>query len=267
LAVVDEAAQILEPFIIKIINYSQKYIMIGDEKQLPAIVSQAESNFIIENEMLSEIELKNLSESYFQRMLHNAKKNDWTHSHGMLTHQGRMGERIMELANVLFYQGKLLRLNSDSNASEILSFYNVESEETPYINYSEADYIVNSIVELTESKETSDLEIGVISPFRSQCALIRNKLPFELRDKVAVDTVERFQGSERDIIFISFAVNKSHHIHNMSSTVFIDDCDIDRKLNVAITRAKQRLYVTGCREVLDQSPIYKKFIDLLVKEN
>ncbi|MER3328575.1 MAG: C-terminal helicase domain-containing protein, partial [Candidatus Kapaibacterium sp.] len=101
----------------------------------------------------------------------------------------------------------------------------------------------------------------------SQCALIRNKLPFELREKVAVDTVERFQGSERDIIFISFAVNKPHHIHNMSSTVFIDDSDIDRKLNVAITRAKQRLYVTGCREVLDQSPIYKKFIDLLVKEN
>lgn len=267
LAVVDEAAQILEPFIIKIINYSQKYIMIGDEKQLPAIVSQAESNFVIENETLEEIGLKNLSESYFQRMLRNAKKNDWTHSHGMLTHQGRMGERIMELANVLFYQGKLLKLSSDKDSSEILGFHNVDSENTPYINYSEADYIVNSIVELCESKETRDLEIGVISPFRSQCALIRNKLPFELREKVAVDTVERFQGSERDIIFISFAVNKPHHIHNMSSTVLIDDSDIDRKLNVAITRAKQRLYVTGCREVLDQSPIYKKFIDLLVKEN
>lgn len=267
LAVVDEAAQILEPFIIKIINYSQKYIMIGDEKQLPAIVSQAESNFIVENELLEEIELRNLSESYFQRMLRNAKKNGWEHSHGMLTHQGRMGEKIMELANELFYQGKLLRLSSSINSNEILGFHNVEPEDTPYINYSEADYIVSSIVKISEYKETSDLEIGVISPFRSQCALIRNKLPLELRDKVAVDTVERFQGSERDIIFISFAVNKPHHIHNMSSTVFIDECDIDRKLNVAITRAKQRLYVTGCREVLVQSPIYKKFINLLVKEN
>lgn len=267
LAVVDEAAQILEPFIIKIINHSRKYIMIGDEKQLPAIVNQAESNFKIENELLGLIELNNLSESYFERMLRNAKKNGWYHSHGMLTHQGRMGKRIMKLANELFYQGNLLSLSTNNNSNEILKFENVESEAVPFINYAEADYIVNTIIDILEKQETSQLEIGVISPFRSQCALIRNRLPYELRDKVAVDTVERFQGSERDIIFISFAVNKPHHIQNMSSTVLIDNIEIDRKLNVAITRAKQHLYVTGCSEILNQSPIYKKFIDLLVKEN
>lgn len=267
IAVVDEAAQILEPFIIKIINYSRKYIMIGDEKQLPAIVSQAESNFTIKNELLEEIELVNLSESYFQRMLRNAKKNGWHHSHGMLTHQGRMGKQIMRLANELFYKGELLNLSTEKDTQEVLSFHDVEAEDTPYINYSEADYIVDQIKKLTESDGSSNLEIGVISPFRSQCALIRNRLPYDLRDKVAVDTVERFQGSERDIIFISFAVNKPHHIQNMSSTVLIDNIEIDRKLNVAITRAKQHLYVTGCSEILNQSPIYKKFIDLLVKEN
>ncbi|MCB0701312.1 MAG: AAA family ATPase [Ignavibacteriae bacterium] len=267
IAVVDEAAQILEPFVIKIINYAQKYIMIGDEKQLPAIVTQAESNHQIENDLLSTIEMTNISESYFERMLRNAKKNGWDNSYGMLTHQGRMGQKIMELANNLFYQGKLLNIASESKAIEILEFQNVEPENVPYLNNAEADYIVKKIENLIENNETNEFEIGVISPFRSQCALIRNKLPFEIRDKVAVDTVERFQGSERDIIFISFAVNKPHHIVNMSSPIIIDDIEIDRKLNVAITRAKQRLYVTGCREILVQSPIYKKFIDLLVKEN
>lgn len=267
-AIIDEAAQILEPFVVKVINKAKKTIMIGDEKQLPAIVSQSEANYTIENELLATVEISNLSESYFQRMLRNAKRNEWTHSYGMLTHQGRMSQEIMHLANSLFYDGQLLKLNNNIESKKInnLFFHNVENEITPFINYSEANYIVNQIVELSKS-ESKNLDIGVISPFRSQCALIRNMLPFDLQDKVAVDTVERFQGSERDIIFISFAVNKSHHLHNISSKVIIDGNEIDRKLNVAITRAKQALYVTGCREVLNNSPIYKKFIELLVEEN
>jgi DNA replication ATP-dependent helicase Dna2 len=265
IAVIDEAAQILEPFVVKIVNKAKKTIMIGDEKQLPAIVSQSEANFKIENEILRTIEISNLSESYFQRMLRNAKKNEWNHSYGMLTHQGRMSEEIMRLANCLFYDGKLLRLNNGVESKEInnLFFHNVQPEITPFINYSEANYIVKQIIELNKS-ESKNIDIGVISPFRSQCALIRNLLPFDLQDKVAVDTVERFQGSERDIIFISFAVNRPHHLINISSLVEIDGHQIDR---VAITRAKQGLYVTGCKEVLYNSPIYKKFIELLIEEN
>lgn len=268
-AIVDEAAQILEPFVIKIVNKAKKTIMIGDEKQLPAIVTQAEANCIIENEKLLEIEIENLSQSYFERMLRNAKKRGWTHAYGMLTHQGRMNDEIMQLANKLFYEGKLLSLGSAEKVvhCKSLSFHNVMTEVTPFINYEEANFVVNTISELMSEDSTKDLEIGVISPFRSQCALIRNMLPTYLKDRVAVDTVERFQGSERDIIFLTFAVNKSHHLFNISSQVTIDGFDIDRKLNVAITRAKQRLYVTGCKEVLDQSPIYSKFIELLVKEN
>jgi len=268
IAVIDEAAQILEPFVVKIVNKAKKTIMIGDDKQLPAIVSQSEANFKIENKILGTIEISNLSESYFQRMLRNAKKNEWNHSYGMLTHQGRMSEEIMHLANCLFYDGQLLRLNNGVEFKEInnLFFHNVQPEITPFINYSEANYIVNQIIELNKSKN-KNIDIGVISPFRSQCALIRNLLPFDLQDKVAVDTVERFQGSERDIIFISFAVNKPHHLINISSLVEIDGRQIDRKLNVAITRAKQGLYVTGCKEVLYNSTIYKKFIELLIEEN
>jgi DNA replication ATP-dependent helicase Dna2 len=268
LAIVDEAAQILEPYVVNVINKCGKCIMIGDEKQLPAIVSQSRSNYMIENETLSSIEMNDLSASYFQRMLKNAKKNGWTHSYGMLTDQGRMGESIMQLSNELFYQNKLLRLtNMEGPLNEKLSFYGVEAEEKPYLNYAEANYVVRKIAELKGNSETKDMEIGVISPFRTQCSLIKNLLPEELKNEIAIDTVEKFQGSERDVIFISFAVNKAHHLFNISSIVNLEGYEIDRKLNVAITRARQQLYVTGCKPVLEQSPIYKKFIGLLPIEN
>lgn len=268
IAIVDEAAQILEPYIVNIINKCKKYIMIGDEKQLPAIVSQSNSNYMIENEQLSQIEMNDLSESYFQRMVTNAKRKFWTHSFGMLTHQGRMNYEIMQIVNELFYDGRLLSIsNIKSNNNESMNFHNVIAEDVPFINYAEAKYVVDKIRELQVNKETKDMEIGVISPFRSQCALIKNMLPFELVDKIAIDTVERFQGSERDIIFISYAVNKPHHLYNISSSVKIDELEIDRKLNVSITRAKERLYVTGCKEILDKSKIHKKFISILLKEN
>lgn len=151
--------------------------------------------------------------------------------------------------------------------NEKLSFYGVEAEEKPYLNYAEANYVVRKIAELKGNSETKDMEIGVISPFRTQCSLIKNLLPEELKNEIAIDTVEKFQGSERDVIFISFAVNKAHHLFNISSIVNLEGYEIDRKLNVAITRARQQLYVTGCKPVLEQSPIYKKFIGLLPIEN
>lgn len=266
IAIIDEAAQILEPFVLSVINKCGKCIMIGDEKQLPAIVTQSQSNYMIENKTLNTIEMNDLSASYFQRMLKNAKNNNWTHSYGMLTHQGRMVEDIMRISNELFYQNKLLKLqNLNQKVVEVSSFYNVAPEEKIFINYAEAEYVISKIGELI--KTDNSLEIGVISPFRTQCALIRSMLPDELKETVAIDTVERFQGSERDVIFISFAVNKAHHLFNISSTINIDGIEIDRKLNVAITRAKHQLYVTGSKSILEQSSIYKKFINLLTEVN
>ncbi len=264
IAVVDEAAQILEPYIVNILHRAEKTIFIGDEKQLPAIVTQDRDSCMVQDELLKEIELTDLSHSYFQRMVLNAKKKGWTHSYGMLTHQGRMSEGVMQIANNLFY-GDELQLIEGLEVSDWgeLEYYNSESEFEPFVNMGEARYVVDTIEKLKNDDSTSSLSIGVISPFRSQCALIKNMLDEKYSKMIDVDTVERFQGSERDVIIISFAVNSDDHLQNMQSNVVIDDKEIERKLNVAVTRAKYGLYVAGCKKVLCNSLVYSNFINLI----
>jgi DNA replication ATP-dependent helicase Dna2 len=267
IAVVDEAAQILEPYIINLLHRAEKTIFIGDEKQLPAIVTQDQNSCMVTDEMLCDIELKDLSNSYFQRMVENARKRGWTHSYGMLTHQGRMSAQVMRIANTLFYSNELELIDGYEGRSWFrLEFDNSIPESEPFVNISEANFVLDTVQTLKNNDETKGLSIGVISPFRSQCALIKNLLS-DYSESVDVDTVERFQGSERDVIIISFAVNSEEHIQNMQSNVMIDEKEIDRKLNVAITRAKYGLFVTGCKNILCKSTVYSNFINLLESEN
>ncbi|MEL6805883.1 MAG: AAA domain-containing protein, partial [Bacteroidota bacterium] len=73
-----------------------------------------------------------------------------------------------------------------------------------------------------------------------------------------IDTVERYQGGARRIILISLCVNDEFQLANLAQT---DRDGIDRKLNVAMTRAREHLVVVGCKELLERSAHYKKLIE------
>ena len=106
--------------------------------------------------------------------------------------------------------------------------------------------------------------LGVITPYRAQIAEIRSRLLEKsprLYNLVTVDTVERYQGSQRRIIIISMAVNNAYQLKNLH--VLNDDGTVDKKLNVAITRAREHLVIVGCSEILSQSPIYNALLQFL----
>jgi DNA replication ATP-dependent helicase Dna2 len=77
-------------------------------------------------------------------------------------------------------------------------------------------------------------------------------------EEVTIDTVERYQGGARDIIIVSSCV---HSKHQLRSLVNLSEDGIDRKLNVALTRARQYLVVLGKEEVLREDERYRLFID------
>lgn len=80
---------------------------------------------------------------------------------------------------------------------------------------------------------------------------------------IMVDTVERFQGSERDIIIYSFCINYSYQIKQLSNLIEENGQLIDRKLNVALTRARKQMFITGVSELLKSNPIYEQLLNYI----
>ncbi len=282
--IIDEASQILEPQIIGTLSLFKKVILIGDEKQLPAISTQDSSFAEIEEERedidLRKIGLTNLKNSLFERMLTTCKKNEWTDCYDTLTTQYRMHGDISEFPNVTFYKGLL---NVGVAPHQLENNLYTEFEEEHYlenlvannrmlffpsktnqedkslkVNTYEARLVSQLVQQVKTLYKKNKLAfdpaktVGVITPFRSQIAQIKKQLEedgIENYEKIIVDTVERFQGSQRDIIIISLCMNSGYQVNNLSNSVEIEEegenLIVDRKLNVAMTRAKKQQFIIG----------------------
>ncbi|MBF6598660.1 MAG: AAA family ATPase [Fermentimonas sp.] len=135
------------------------------------------------------------------------------------------------------------------------------------INEKEADVVIDLLHSIyrvynQNNKQINHNSIGIIAPYRNQIALIRDKLmKSSLPDaqNIMIDTVERFQGSQRNIIIMSFCINQPSQLKflcNMSN-----DGKVDRKLNVSITRAREQMFLIGNANIMKLQPVYKKLLD------
>jgi DNA replication ATP-dependent helicase Dna2 len=277
--IVDEASQILEPSIIGLLTFFDKVIFVGDHVQLPAVSQQSDRMGRIEEAELIEVGITQTKMSFFQRLYARCKDQGWEHAHGILRYQGRMHEEIMKVANTVFYDGQLRiiegleRLSSQRSAKQVelqrLVFIDVEPDPARRMlknSPGESDAIVRFLKNwLTVKEETIfDLKedsIGIITPFRAQIALLRRAITEEWGedgDKITIDTVERYQGSARDLIILSTSLHRESQLDSISS---LDDEGRDRKFNVALTRAREQFVVVGPSEILRKSKAYSRFIE------
>ena len=112
--------------------------------------------------------------------------------------------------------------------------------------------------------------MGVIVPYRNQISAVRKtvqKLGIEALNGITIDTVERFQGSQRDYIIYGFTVQKIYQLNFLTSNVFTDTDGvvIDRKLNVALTRAREHMIITGNSRLLSKNSIFSKLLSYIKK--
>ena len=112
--------------------------------------------------------------------------------------------------------------------------------------------------------------MGVIIPYRNQIAMIRRelaKLGIAELDNITIDTVERYQGSQRDVIIYSFTIAHRYQLDFLTANCFEENGKIiDRKLNVALTRARKQMIITGHIPTLCFNRTFKALIEH-VREN
>lgn len=288
-AIIDEATQILEPQLLGILcargedekDAIDKFVLIGDHKQLPAVVQQNAEQAAIYDESLLSIGLSNLKDSLFERLYRNctaACSSSAIHrSYDMLCRQGRMHPEVALFANRAFYGGRLIPVGlphqiEDSDTICRLAFYPSVPEKagaSAKTNYSEARIVADLAVRIYEHHQSDFDEsrtLGIITPYRSQIALIKKEIEsvgIPVLNRILVDTVERFQGSERDVIIYSFCVNYPYQLKFLSNLTEEEGVLIDRKLNVALTRARKQMFITGVPELLERNPLYKSLLKLI----
>ena len=309
LAIIDESSQILEPNLVGLLTAVDKFILIGDYKQLPAVVQQSEKDSaiptiddrqdhaVIDMSILQDICLSNCRNSLFERLIRwegHEKRSDFI---GILRRQGRMHPEIAEFPNQMFYRREQLEpvpcphqletelaytLPSQDALDDVLKAHRMifipsqfckEPNVSDKINASEASIVVDVLrrVHRFYGKDfNAQKTVGVIVPYRNQIAMIRKgieKLGIPELEHISIDTVERYQGSQRDVIIYSFTIQNIWQLDFLAGNSFVEDGHIiDRKLNVAITRARKQMIMTGNPEILRNNQIFNELMEYVKRK-
>lgn len=279
-AIIDEATQILESHLLGILcakspeggNAIDKFVLIGDHKQLPAIVLQEEKCSEVRSKELRSLGLLNLKESLFERLYRFHLNRGDKGVMDMLIKQGRMHPDVSKFVNEAFYGNKLLPVGLPHQLETLINPIvfvpsRVDTISSDKANYHEAVLVAEWALRIWSENITSfdvNRTLGIITPYRNQIALIRKELQkhqIPALMKISVDTVERYQGSERDIIIYSFCVNNLSQLHALPNLIEENGVVIDRKLNVVLTRARKKLIIVGNPDLLKHNSIYARLLD------
>ena len=259
-AVVDEAGQLTEPGTLAATNLAERFVLIGDHQQLPPVVQAEDPDTLPMGDDGTPAPGATLSRSLFQRLIER-----YPEASVMLDRQYRMAQRIQAFASREFYEGQLRPATGEVAGQHLRQLPDVEVEALPehlqdQVTFVDPDGTANGNTNPTEATAVAEAvqdyrdagvaaeDIGVIAPFRAQVAAIGKRVP----DSVAVDTVDRFQGSSKEVIIISFVATGS-----LESPIFEDY----RRVNVALTRAKKALVLVGDADALATDDTYGRMVE------
>ncbi|MEO8973912.1 MAG: AAA domain-containing protein [Ktedonobacteraceae bacterium] len=295
-AIIDEASQLTIPSILGALRFARRFILVGDEKQLPPLV------------LSKEAAAQGLSDSLFSFLKTQDEDYMKEHSHEKaacvtLRTQYRMNQWISNFASRVFYNGTLIA--APSVAKRVLEYHvgaqhvgaqfiaptavlpleaawltqtlrpeyplvfvNVSSEnERDGLKISNAEArAVRSVVQGLLAHGIAESDIGIIAPYRAQVANIRRHLfsdneqpgwqALSSATPMSIDTVDRFQGGERSVIIMSFATTQAPD----ATSPMRDFLTNPNRLNVALTRAQRKLVVVGHASALQGLPYFERLL-------
>jgi DNA replication ATP-dependent helicase/nuclease Dna2 len=283
-AIIDEAGQLTVPAILGALRFAKRFILVGDEKQLPPLVLSKEASDA------------GLSVSLFSIL--KLKGSDYTKDEVQsesscvsLKVQYRMNKWISHFASKVFYGGQLIPHASVANSLldvvppkltrkvEKASIVQAIDPIAPMIfldvfgnqeraKTSDAESrAVREIVAGLLARGISQQDICIIAPYRAQVANLRRHLfsddetigweALSYDTQLSVDTVDRFQGGERSVIIMSFATTARLELESQLR----DHLTNPHRLNVALTRAQKKLILVGNASALESLPVFYRLIN------
>jgi DNA replication ATP-dependent helicase Dna2 len=263
--IIDEAGQLDEPSSLGVLALGPRFVLGGDHLQLPPVV-----------QVCSDADRGDcgLEQSLFERLLVSSQSSRVSR----LRMQHRMNREIQDIPSRLFYDGTLYPspeaagrrllidpgVSNDAEINRILDpdlpvvFVNIEGTNIGKARPEEA-MVASRIVKGLLASGVGAAEIGIITPYRLQQALIRRQL-VDGRGGPAftsVDTVDRFQGGEREVIILSLA-------RSDGVTSFLAD---RKRLNVSLSRARSKLILLGHRPSLEEHPLFLSLLSGIERVN
>jgi ATP-dependent RNA/DNA helicase IGHMBP2 len=233
--VIDEAGQCIEPLAWCIFPFADKFVLAGDPWQLPPTVLSFEAAQKGFNKSILEIAMKHNSNAY------------------LLNVQYRMKPVIAGFSSEYFYKGLLQTAENLVNNGVHFTFIDTagsgfEEKHGPDGISLQNEGELMIIKQLIEIENLEPIQTAFISPYSGQVTAAREILP----DKMRISTIDSFQGQEKEIIILSLVRSNDD-----GEIGFLKDY---RRMNVAITRAKNQLFVIGDSATIGADPLYNAFL-------
>lgn len=242
--IIDEAGQCIEPLAWVLFPFATKWVLAGDHLQLPPLVFSDEAIRLGFNTSILEYCFTKTTNVHF------------------LDTQYRMRKSIADFSSLYFYNDALKTDLHLADEGQHISFFDTagagfEEEKgndgISLLNQGELDTVLKV---LNSDLETIDLKkVAFISPYSGQVGLAKTILPKE----VIVSTIDSFQGQEMHTVIISLVRSNGD-----AKIGFLSDY---RRMNVALTRAKERLIVIGDSSTIGNDPFYGKFLEFMEQRN
>ena len=236
--VIDEAGQCIEPMAWCIFPLADKYILAGDHLQLPPTLLSIEAAKLGFAKSILEIGIGNIENIY------------------LLDTQYRMHSSIAGFSSKYFYESKLTTAEHLRGFEKNIVFIDTAGSGFNETNGSNGVSLQNEgeikiIEKLIESENINSLALAIISPYAGQVSAIKEKV----NSKIRISTIDSFQGQEKEIIILSLVRSNDD-----GEIGFLKDY---RRMNVAITRAKQKLFVIGDSATIGGDNFYKSFLNYI----
>ena len=238
--VIDEAGQCIEPLAWTIFPLAKKYVLAGDHLQLPPTVLSNEAARLGLNRSILEVSIATAAHVF------------------LLNTQYRMREAIAGFSSNYFYNGLLQTAAHLTNNSTHITFIDTAGSGFNEKHGNDGTSLQNEgelqmVQKIIEIENLDPRMTAFISPYAGQVAAAKELLPKQMR----ISTIDSFQGQEKEIIILSLVRSN-------------DDGDIGflkdyRRMNVAITRAKEQLFVIGDSATIGADTFYNAFLTYIEK--